>query len=131
MAPQALRGLAEMIVACPGRLLDHLESGTDTLASLEVLVLDEADHMFDMGFLPAVRKLVGHAPKGAQRLLFSATMPLERRRLAAAMLREPVTVEINRAETAKTVAHALYLEDPVAAAPSGDGQVARSRTSPG
>lgn len=110
MAPQAraLRGGAEIIVACPGRLLDHLERGTGTLAKLEVLVLDEADHMFDMGFLPAVRKLVGRVPEGAQRLLFSATMPPELRRLAEALLRAPVTLQIGRTEAAATVSHALY-----------------------
>lgn len=110
MAPQAraLRGGAEIIVACPGRLLDHLESGTGTLAKLEVLVLDEADHMFDMGFLPAVRALVKRVPESAQRLLFSATMPDELRGLAEAMLHDPVRVEIGRAAPAETVSHALY-----------------------
>jgi ATP-dependent RNA helicase RhlE len=105
---QALRGGAEIIVACPGRLLDHLERGTGTLAELEVLVLDEADQMFDMGFLPAIRTIVKRVPASAQRLLFSATMPSDLRALASSVLRDPVTVEIGRAAPAETVSHALY-----------------------
>lgn len=105
---QALRGGVDIIVACPGRLLDHLERGTGTLANLEVLVLDEADQMFDMGFLPAIRALVKRVPKSAQKMLFSATMPRDLRALAEAILSEPVTVEIGRAAPAETVSHALY-----------------------
>ena len=105
---QALRGGAEIIVACPGRLLDHLERGTGTLANVEILVLDEADQMFDMGFLPAIRTLVKRVPKNAQKMLFSATMPRELRGLAEAVLQNPVTVEIGRAAPADTVSHALY-----------------------
>lgn len=110
MSPQvrALRGGAEIIVACPGRLLDHLEGGNGSLANIETLVLDEADHMFDMGFLPAIRAIVKRVPAGAQRLLFSATMPGELRHLAESVLHNPVTVEIGRAAPAETVAHALY-----------------------
>ena len=105
---QALRGGAEIIVACPGRLLDHLERGTGTLANVEILVLDEADQMFDMGFLPAIRTLVKRVPKNAQKMLFSATMPRELRGLAESVLQNPVTVEIGRAAPADTVSHALY-----------------------
>ena len=105
---QALRGGADIIVACPGRLLDHLERGSGTLANVDILVLDEADQMFDMGFLPAVRALVKRVPKGAQKMLFSATMPRDLRVLAEGLLREPVTVEIGRAAPAETVSHALY-----------------------
>ena len=110
MSPQAqaLRGGAEIIVACPGRLLDHLERGTGTLANLEILVLDEADQMFDMGFLPAIRALVKRVPEDAQKMLFSATMPRDLRVLAEGLLRKPVTVEIGRAAPAETVSHALY-----------------------
>ncbi len=110
MSPQAqaLRGRAEIIVACPGRLLDHLERGTGTLSQLEVLVLDEADQMFDMGFLPAIRAIVKRVPEGAQRMLFSATMPSDLRALATTVLRDPVTVEIGRSAPAETVSHALY-----------------------
>ncbi len=105
---QALRGGAEIIVACPGRLLDHLERGTGTLANLEILVLDEADQMFDMGFLPAIRALVKRVPQGAQKMLFSATMPRDLRVLAEGLLQDPITVEIGRAAPAETVSHALY-----------------------
>jgi ATP-dependent RNA helicase RhlE len=110
MAPQirALRGGAEIIVACPGRLLDHLESGNATLSHLEALVLDEADHMFDMGFLPAIRAIMKRVPAKAQRLLFSATMPGDLRQLAEGILKDPVTVEIGRSAPVETVTHALY-----------------------
>ncbi len=105
---QALRGRAEIIVACPGRLLDHLERGNGTLSQLEVLVLDEADQMFDMGFLPAIRSIVKRVPEGAQRMLFSATMPSDLRALANTVLRRPVTIEIGHSAPAETVSHALY-----------------------
>ena len=109
MAPQikALRAGTDIVVACPGRLLDHLQRGNADLSAVEALVLDEADHMFDMGFLPAIRQLVARVPKGAQRLLFSATMPDELRGLARTVLNDPVTVEIGRAAPAETVSHAL------------------------
>jgi ATP-dependent RNA helicase RhlE len=110
MTPQvrALRGQAEIIIACPGRLLDHLEQGNVTLSNLEALVLDEADHMFDMGFLPAVRAIMRRVPATSQRLLFSATMPDDLRGLAKGILSDPVTVEIGRAAPVETVTHALY-----------------------
>jgi len=112
-APQqkALRGGAEIIVACPGRLLDHLRSGDGDLSGVEVLVLDEADHMFDMGFLPDVRRIVRQVPADAQRLLFSATMPKELRHLADEVLNDPFVVEIARTAPADTVEHALYPVD--------------------
>lgn len=110
MSPQAqaLRGRAEIIVACPGRLLDHLERGTGTLKNLELLVLDEADQMFDMGFLPAIRTIVKRVPESAQRLLFSATMPADLRHLTKTVLRDPVTVEVGLSAPAETISHALY-----------------------
>lgn len=109
-APQvrALRGRCEIIVACPGRLLDHLQARDADLSRLEVLVLDEADHMFDMGFLPSIRRIMKHVPNGAQRLLFSATMPSELRQLAQGVLRDPKVAEVGRAAPADTVSHALY-----------------------
>ncbi len=110
MTPQirALKGNAEIIVACPGRLLDHIERKNADLSSLEVLVLDEADHMFDMGFLPAIRSIVKRVPSNAQRLLFSATMPDALRQLAKSILKDPVTVEVGQAAPAETITHALY-----------------------
>src|SRR5690625_1277467 len=104
----ALRGRTEIVVACPGRLLDHLERGNATLQHVEVLVLDEADHMFDMGFLPQIRRIVRAVPDGAQKLLFSATMPAEIRDLALDVLREPVTVQVAPSRPADTVSHAFY-----------------------
>lgn len=99
---------AEIVVACPGRLLDHITQGTIDLKHLEVLVLDEADHMFDMGFLPDIRKILKRLPHGRQTLLFSATMPDEIRHLAHEVLNNPVTVQIGPTTTAGTVSHALY-----------------------
>lgn len=110
MQPQvkALRGGAEIIVACPGRLLDHLSRGVGSLTGVEILVLDEADHMFDMGFLPDVRRIVRAVPESAQRMLFSATMPDALRPLANEVLTDPVIVEIGRSKPVETVAHTLY-----------------------
>jgi ATP-dependent RNA helicase RhlE len=105
---QKLRAGVEIVVACPGRLLDHLKQGTIKLSNLEVLVLDEADRMFDMGFLPDIRKIIKHVPASRQTLLFSATMPDDIRHLAQDILRTPVTVQVDPAAPASTVAHALY-----------------------
>src|SRR5690606_19421673 len=104
---EALGGKADVIVACPGRLLDHMERGNADLSNVEVLVLDEADHMFDMGFLPPVRAILREVPDEAQRLLFSATMPREIRHLADELLTDPVEVEISRKAPAETIEHAL------------------------
>ncbi|MBI4681732.1 MAG: DEAD/DEAH box helicase [Nitrospirae bacterium] len=106
-----LRTGVEIVVACPGRLLDHINQGTINLSNLEVLVLDEADRMFDMGFLPDIRKIIKRIPANRQTLLFSATMPEDIRRLAHDILHKPVTVQINHSAPASTVAHALYPVD--------------------
>ncbi|WP_305045393.1 DEAD/DEAH box helicase [Geoalkalibacter sp.] len=98
----------EIVVACPGRLLDHLDQGTIDLSHLEVLVLDEADQMFDMGFFPAIRRILKQLPTKRQTLLFSATMPAEIRHLAQDILRDPVTVQVGSVAPAATVSHALY-----------------------
>ncbi|MGD0282011.1 MAG: DEAD/DEAH box helicase [Dissulfurispiraceae bacterium] len=103
-----LRRGSQIVVACPGRLLDHISQGTINLAGLEVLVLDEADHMFDMGFLPDIRKILKHLPSRRQTLLFSATMPEDIRNLAGDILNEPVTVRVGNNSAAETVSHALY-----------------------
>ncbi len=103
-----LRGNVEIISACPGRLLDHIERGTIDLSHVEVLVLDEADHMFDMGFLPDVRKIVKHLPKKRQTLLFSATMPDDVRSLAIDLLQNPVNIQIGHTAPVMTVAHRFY-----------------------
>ena len=105
---QKLRAGVEIVVACPGRLLDHINQGTINLSSVEVLVLDEADRMFDMGFLPDIRKIIRHVPAKRQTLLFSATMPDDIRRLAHDVLHAPVTVQVDPSAPAKTVTHALF-----------------------
>jgi ATP-dependent RNA helicase RhlE len=103
-----LRAGVEIVVACPGRLLDHINQGTINLSQMEVLVLDEADRMFDMGFLPDIRKIIKHVPARRQTLLFSATMPDDIRRLAHEVLHAPVIVQIGHTAPADTVCHALY-----------------------
>ena len=105
---QKLRSGVEIAVACPGRLLDHLWRGTIDLSHLEVLVIDEADRMFDMGFLPDIRSILRCLLGQRQTLLFSATMPDDIRRLAQDILHDPVTVQIGRTVPATTVSHALY-----------------------
>jgi len=100
---------ADIVVACPGRLLDHIERRTVDLSRLKVLVLDEADQMFDMGFLPSIRRILNHIPrKNRQTLLFSATMPEDIRVLAKDILKNPETVRIGTVAPAKTVRHALF-----------------------
>ena len=101
-------GRADIIVACPGRLLDHIGRKTVNLSALEVLVLDEADHMFDMGFLPDIRRILKQIPKKRQTLLFSATMPAEIRHLAGESLTDPITVQVGITAPAETVSHALF-----------------------
>ncbi|MBM2831528.1 MAG: ATP-dependent helicase RhlE [Dehalococcoidia bacterium] len=103
-----LRDGVEIVIACPGRLLDHLWQGTIDISNVEVLVIDEADRMFDMGFLPDIRGILKCMLKPRQTLLFSATMPDDIRRLVQEVLREPVTVQIGRTLPAATVSHALY-----------------------
>lgn len=110
MAPQirALRAGVEIVVACPGRLLDHIRQGIAKLGDIEVLVLDEADQMFDMGFLPTVREIIRHLPKVRQSLLFSATMPAEISHIAKSILVDPVTIKVGSTAPTTTVSHAIY-----------------------
>jgi ATP-dependent RNA helicase RhlE len=104
----ALRRRPEVVVACPGRLLDLMRQGVVRLGDVETLVLDEADHMFDMGFLPDIRRILSALPKERQNLLFSATMPPEIRRLADEVLYDPQVVDLAGTAPAETVEHALY-----------------------
>ncbi len=110
MGPQvnALRNGVEILVACPGRLLDHIDQGNARLNGIEFLVLDEADRMFDMGFLPSVRKILTHIPSQRQTMLFSATFPSEVEKLAAQTLKNPKRIAVGIARPAHTVAHALF-----------------------
>ncbi len=105
---QKVRAGVDIVVACPGRLLDHISQGTINLSGLDVLVLDEADRMLDMGFLPDIRKILQHVPSKRQTLLFSATMPDDIRQLARDVLNSPVSVQIDHTKPLHTVAHALY-----------------------
>jgi ATP-dependent RNA helicase RhlE len=105
---RSLHRSPEVVVACPGRLLDHLWKGTINLSGLEILVIDEADRMFDMGFLPDIRNILGCILHKHQTLLFSATMPASIRRLVREILNNPVTVQIDRTLPAKTVSHTIY-----------------------
>lgn len=104
----ALKRGAEIVVACPGRLLDLAGDRHIDLSQVEVLVLDEADRMCDMGFLPDIRRILKLLPKQRQTLFFSATMPPDIRQLADSILNDPVTVQIGLIAPAKTVSHALY-----------------------
>lgn len=109
-APQikALREGAEILVACPGRLLDLIDQRHARLEHVEVLVLDEADRMFDMGFLPDVRKILKFIPVQRQTMLFSATFPKEIEQLASMSLRNPQRITLGLSRPAHTVTHALY-----------------------
>ncbi len=105
----ALRGGVDIVVATPGRLLDHVQQKTVDLRQVEILVLDEADRMLDMGFIPDIRRILALLPAARQNLLFSATFPEEIRKLAGSFMKEPVTVEVARrntpAELVAQVAH--------------------------
>jgi ATP-dependent RNA helicase RhlE len=106
---KALLNGVDVVVATPGRLLDHMERQNVSFDELEVLVLDEADRMLDMGFAPQLNKIVAEIPPYRQTLLFSATMPPEVEALARKYLRKPVVVQVGRrSEAASTVTHAVY-----------------------
>jgi ATP-dependent RNA helicase RhlE len=106
---KTLRGGVDVVVATPGRLIDHLERQNVVFDDLEVLVLDEADRMLDMGFAPQINRIVSELPKYRQTLLFSATMPPEVEALARKYLRKPLVVQVGvRSAAASTVTHAVY-----------------------
>jgi ATP-dependent RNA helicase RhlE len=111
MGPQekAFRKGVDVIVATPGRLLDHFTRDYAALAGLEYLVLDEADRMLDMGFLPDIRRVLQHVPTPRQTLFFSATMPPPIEKLARELLRDPVKIALQRkAAPAQGVSQTLY-----------------------
>jgi len=96
------------VIACPGRLLDLKNQRAIDFKNIEILVLDEADRMVDMGFLPDVRRIINSLPKKHQTLLFSATMPNEINRLIQQMLYKPLTIKIATDEPLDTIDHAIY-----------------------
>ena len=105
----SFRAGTDIVVATPGRLLDHLEHGTVKLDKVEYLVLDEADRMLDMGFLPDVRRIIEHCPRNRHTALFSATIPPQIETLINWAMRNPETIEIGaRRSPAETVKHVIY-----------------------
>jgi len=104
---QQLRRGVDIIVACPGRLLDHVNRGTINLDKLEMFVLDEVDQMFDMGFLPDIRRIVETVPEKRQTLLFSATMPPDIEKLANKILVNPVLIKVGEERPVASVSHSL------------------------
>ena len=106
---QALRRGTDVVIATPGRLLDHMRSSYAALRGVEVLVIDEADRMLDMGFLPDVRRILARLPARRQTLLFSATMPPPIQSLAREMLRNPLTIALGRPTTpAASISQSVY-----------------------
>ncbi len=105
---QALRANPQIVVACPGRLLDLYRQNAIDLSGIRTLVIDEADHMFDMGFLPDVRTIIDLLETDRQTMLFSATMPKEIRQLADNVLKNPKVVDLGNSKVVSTIQHELY-----------------------
>ncbi|SDY85962.1 Superfamily II DNA and RNA helicase [Amycolatopsis xylanica] len=109
----ALRDGVDIVVACPGRLLDHMQSGNAKLDNIDITVLDEADHMADLGFLPAVRRLLDQTPPRGQRLLFSATLDAGVDVLVKRFMNDPVTHSVDSAQSPVDAMthHVLHVEE--------------------
>ncbi len=105
---EALHKGTEIVIACPGRLLDHIGRNHAKLGSVEILVLDEADRMLDMGFMPDIKRILKHIPAQRQTMLFSATFPKKIEHLARQAMKEPRRVAIGISAPAETVSHTLY-----------------------
>lgn len=114
----ALRSGVNIVIATPGRLLDFIDRGALDFANLDTLVLDEADRMLDMGFLPAIKRVLGKLPETRQTLFFSATMSLEIEKIARSMMRSPKIIEVSRrgkpAETIEQTAYPVAVESKTA-----------------
>ena len=109
---RAVQHGVDVLVATPGRLMDHMQDGAISLNSVEILVLDEADHMLDLGFIIPIRRIVSTIPPARQTLFFSATMPKEIAQLAGAMLRDPVHVAVTPvATTVETIEQRVMFVD--------------------
>src|SRR5579864_6451672 len=111
IAPQtaALRSGVEIVIATPGRLLDHVQQKTLNLSQTQILVMDEADRMLDMGFLPDLQRIINLLPKKRQNLMFSATFSPEIKKLAGTFLTNPATIEVARSNaTADKVTQVMY-----------------------
>lgn len=106
-----LRTDPDVLVVTPGRLLDHVERGTASLAGVEELVLDEADHMLDLGFMPQIQRIVSQLPRQRHTMLFSATMPPPIERLANRYMNDPVRIDLSPKGAASGIEHRLYLVD--------------------
>ena len=111
---RAVQAGVDILVATPGRLLDLMNQGHIDLARVEILILDEADQMLDMGFIHDLRRIVAQVPRHRQTLMFSATMPDEIRRLAGQWLRNPVHVQVSPvASPAEKVRQSVYYVEPL------------------
>ncbi|MET3105915.1 ATP-dependent RNA helicase RhlE [Oxalobacteraceae bacterium GrIS 1.18] len=111
IAPQTavLRSGVEIVIATPGRLLDHVQQKTINLSQVQILVMDEADRMLDMGFLPDLQRIINLLPSARQSLMFSATFSTEIKKLAGTFLRNPLTIEVARSNaTAENVTQIMY-----------------------
>ena len=124
----AMRAGCEMLIATPGRLLDHVEQRTVNLSQVEIFVMDEADRMLDMGFLPDIQRIINLLPKSRQNLMFSATFSSDIRKLAQSFLTDPISVEVApRNAAAEMVEQIVFRVDGPDAKRAAVAQLVRER----